>query len=225
MTPDPTPRPGPMAGELVTETFGLDGGRPVTVYVPPRPPEAVVLAADGREVAPWGGLLETADVPPTMIVGVHGADTEAVRLHEYSPVFDAGRFEAHRRFFVDDVGRWARARFGLALPPERTAVFGASAGAELALALGLRHPELCRVVLCGSPGAGYRPPVPMPSPLPATYLVAGTAEPFFLDNATRWATALCDSGAEVVMAERDGGHGPALWRAEFPRMVAWAFGR
>jgi hypothetical protein len=32
------------AGELVTETFGYDGGRQVTVYVPPDPPEAVVFA-------------------------------------------------------------------------------------------------------------------------------------------------------------------------------------
>jgi hypothetical protein len=30
-------------GALITETVG-DGGRPVTVYVPPAPPEAVVFA-------------------------------------------------------------------------------------------------------------------------------------------------------------------------------------
>jgi hypothetical protein len=27
----------------------------------------------------------------------------------------------------------------------------------------------------------------MPSPLPRTYLTASTLEPFFLENATRWA--------------------------------------
>ena len=37
--PDP-PRADPIAGELVTETFEYDGGRQVTVYVPPDPPEA-----------------------------------------------------------------------------------------------------------------------------------------------------------------------------------------
>jgi len=35
-----------IAGELVTETFGYDGGRLVTVYVPPVPAEAVVFAGD-----------------------------------------------------------------------------------------------------------------------------------------------------------------------------------
>ena len=42
------------AGELVTETLDYDGGRPVTVFVPPDPPQAVVFAADGQGVAQWG---------------------------------------------------------------------------------------------------------------------------------------------------------------------------
>ncbi|HTV62183.1 MAG TPA: esterase, partial [Verrucomicrobiae bacterium] len=65
----------------------------------------------------------------------------------------------------------------------------------------------------------------MPKPLPRTYLVAGTLEPFFLENAVRWAMALRDAAADVVMSERVAGHDRAMWREEFPRMVAWAFGR
>jgi enterochelin esterase-like enzyme len=65
----------------------------------------------------------------------------------------------------------------------------------------------------------------MPRPLSRTYLVAGTQEPFFLENARRWADALRDAGADVVMNERTGSHGGAFWREEFPLMVAWAFGR
>jgi enterochelin esterase-like enzyme len=212
-----------MAGELVTETLGYDGGRPVTVYVPPGRPEAVVYAGDGQGVARWGGVLEAAGVRPVMIVGVHGLADEMPRLQEYSPVFDAERFAAHERFFVQDVGRWARSRFGVALPAERTAVFGASAGGELALALGLRHPDVYGAILAGSPGGGYRPGDAMPGRVPRTYLVAGTLEPFFLANATRWAAALRDAGADVVMSERVASHGSALWRAEFPLMLAWAF--
>jgi enterochelin esterase-like enzyme len=123
------------------------------------------------------------------------------------------------------VPRWTKARFGVALPPERTAVFGVSASGELALALGLRHPQVYGVVFCASPGAGYRPPTEMPAALPRVYLVAGTPEPFFLDNATRWAAALRDAGADVVMRERVGPHGGAFWQEEFPLMVAWASGR
>src|SRR4051812_7618452 len=82
----------PIAGELVTEAFDYDGGRQVTVYVPPGVPEAIVFAADGQLISRWGGSLEAADVPSTMIVGVHRTADETSRLHEYSPVFAADRF-------------------------------------------------------------------------------------------------------------------------------------
>jgi enterochelin esterase-like enzyme len=184
-----------------------------------------VFAGDGQLIAPWGDFVAAAGAPPTMIVGVHRLADETLRLHEYSPGFDPERFAAHERFFVDEVREWVRSRFGVALPAERTAVFGVSAGGELALALGLRHPDVYGALFCASPGAGYRPPAAMPSPLPRAYLVAGTQEPFFLANAGRWADALRDAGADVVMTQREGSHGGAFWRAEFPLMLAWAFGR
>ena len=94
-----SPRAHPIAGEFVTETLPeYDGGRQVTVYVPPHPPEAVVFAGDGQGFSKWG-------------------------------------------------------------------------------------------------------------------------------RATRWAVSLRDAGADVVMGERAVSHGARLWRAEFPLMVAWAFGR
>jgi enterochelin esterase-like enzyme len=222
--PPQAPRTEPIAGELIVETFDYDDARQVTVYMPPEPPTAVIFAGDGQRISQWGGFLEAADAPPTMIVGVDGRADETLRLQEYSPVFDAERFAAHERFFVHDVVAWARSRFDLALSTERTAVFGVSAGGELALALGLRHPDIFGVIFCGSPGAGYQPTDLMQSRIPRTYLVAGTSEPFFLHNATRWAVALRDAGADVVMNERLGTHGNALWQAEFPLMVEWAFG-
>jgi enterochelin esterase-like enzyme len=215
-----------MVGTLVTETLPFDGGdRPVTVYVPPEPVDAVVFAGDGQSIAPWGGALEAAGIRSTMIVGVHGLTDDTSRLHEYSPGFDPARFAAHERFFVEDVRRWMATRFGVDLPALRTAVYGASAGGELALALGLRHPDVYGAIFCASPGAGYRPPDPMPTAVPPTYLVAGTLEPFFHENATRWADALRDAGAEVLMTERVGAHGDGFWCEELPLMVAWAFRR
>ncbi|SDS39364.1 Enterochelin esterase [Friedmanniella luteola] len=216
-----------MAGALVTTTFPFDGGRQVTVYVPPEPPELVVFAGDGQLIAPWGGHLEAAGVPSTMIVGVHRTDDEdpMARIGEYSPSFDAERFAAHEAFFVDEVRRWVRTRFGVALPAGRTAVCGVSASGELALALGLRHPDVYGVVFCASPGGGHHPPAVLPRPLPRTYLVAGTLEPWFLENATRWADALRGAGADVVLAERVGDHGDPFWAAELARMVAWALAR
>jgi enterochelin esterase-like enzyme len=213
-----------VAGELITETLAYDGGRQVTVYVPPAPAEAVVFAGDGHLVSEWSASLEAADATSTMIVGVHRLPDETLRLHEYSPGFEPKRFAAHERFFVEEVRGRVRARFGVGLPAERTAVFGVSAGGELALAIGLRHPDIYGAIFCASPGGGYKPPGVMPSPLPRAYLVAGTLEPFFRDNATRWVTALRDAGADVVMTERPGSHGDTFWQEELPLMVKWAFG-
>jgi enterochelin esterase-like enzyme len=222
----------PIAGQLVSERFEYDGGRQVTAYVPPAVPAAIVFAGDGQLITSWAGVLEAADLAPTMIVAAHRLDDETLRIQEYSPgestpafAFDPERFAAHEKFFVEDVRRWARSRFDVALAADRTAVFGVSASAELALAMGLRHPDIYGAVLCASPGAGYRPPVLMPTSLPRAYLVAGKQEPFFLDNAVRWADALRNAGADVVMTERVGSHGDAFWIEEFPLMLAWAFGR
>lgn len=219
-------RVDPIAGALVTETFTYDGGRQVTVYVPPDPPAAVIFAGDGQLISQWGGYLEVADVPPTMIVAVHRTDDEdeMARIHEYSPSFDEERFAAHERFFVHDVRRWVRSHFDVVLPAERTAVCGVSASGEFAIAMGLRHPDNYGAVFSASPGGGYRPPAVMPIPLPRTYLVAGTREPFFFENATRWADALHNAGAEVVIEQRAGNHSDPFWADEFPLMVAWAFG-
>lgn len=210
---------------LVTETFEYGGGRQVAVYLPPDPPEAVVFAGDGQLISQWGADLEHADVPPTMVVGAYRTDDpdELARIEEYSPSFAPERFAAHERFFVEDVRAWVRSRFGVALPASRTAVCGVSASAELALAMGVRHPDIYGSVFAASPGGGYRPPDAMPSPLPRAYLVAGRQEPWFLENATRWADALRDADADVVLTERAGDHGDPFWQAEFPLMVAWAF--
>lgn len=87
------------------------------------------------------------------------------------------------------------------------------------------EPQNKHPVFCASPGGGYQPPAVLPGSLPRAYLVVGTLEPFFLENATRWAEALRDAGADVVLTERAGSHGGAFWREEFPLMVAWAFAR
>lgn len=215
-----------MAAELVTETFEYDDGRQVTAYIPSETPEAIVYAGDGQLISQWGAFLnEGADVPPTMIVAAHRLDDEMDRLYEYSPGFDAQRFAAHEKFFVEDLREWTRSRFNVALPAERTAVFGVSASGELALAIGLRHPDIYGAIFCASPGGGYKPPGDMQTQLPRTYLVAGTEEPFFQENATRWAEALRAAHADVTITERPGNHGDPFWQEELPRMAAWAFAR
>ena len=213
-----------MAGKLVTERFDYDGGRQVTVYLPAGPAQAVVFGGDGQLISGWGKYLEAANAPPTMIVGAHrtGDTDEMARLREYSAGFDPDLFAAHERFFVHDVSEWVRSTLNVLIEPRRTAVCGVSASAEFALAMGLRHPDLYGTVFAASPGAGYRPPVPLPRVLPRIYLTAGTLEPFFLNNAIRWAEDLRAGGADVVLSEQVGDHGDPFWHAEFVKMVSWA---
>jgi hypothetical protein len=138
----------PTLGQFVTERLEYDGGRQVTAYVPPAAPEAIIFAGDGQLITSWGGVLEAADAPPTMIIGAHRLDDEALRLHEYSPgestaafAFDPERFAAHEKFFVEDVRHWAQSRFDIALPAARTAVLGVSGAAcSRARRLQLHHP-------------------------------------------------------------------------------------
>ena len=46
------------------------------MYVPPDPPEAVVYAGDGQLISQWGGYLEAAEVPPTMVVAADRTSDE-----------------------------------------------------------------------------------------------------------------------------------------------------
>jgi hypothetical protein len=107
-----------IAGELITERLEFDGGRQVTVYVPPVAAEAIVFAGDGHLVSQWRRSLEAADAPSTIIVGVHRLSDETLRLHEYSPGFEPERFAAHEKFFVEDVAGCERASES-ACPPNR----------------------------------------------------------------------------------------------------------
>jgi enterochelin esterase-like enzyme len=204
-----------IAGALRIMTLDLDGPRSVSVYVPGEPPELVLFAGDGQLIAGWGPGLEQDGLPPVAIVGVHRHPDETMRLHEYSPGYHPARFTAHERFLTEDVRDWACRQLAIDLPRERSVIAGVSAGGELALALGLGHP------FSASPGAGFRPRAPLPAPLPRTYLTAGTDEPFFADNARRWAQALEAAGADVVMTERPGRHGGRFWRDELAAMITW----
>ena len=215
----------PLTGHLVTKTFPYDSGRQATAYVPPDSPDAIVYLADGGwHAQALAEALEAADVRATMLVGVHGLEDDEGRLHEYVAEFGGARFAAYEKFFVEDVRTWVQSDLHVALPRERTAVWGASLGGELSLAMGLRHPDIYGAIFCASPGGGFTPPGILPRSLPRAYLVGGKQEQWFLDNAIRWADALREDGADVVIKERDGEHGGAFWRNEFPLMVSWAFG-
>jgi len=103
-----------MAGELITEAFGYDGGRQVTVYLPAGRPEAVVFAGDGQLISQWSGDLEAAGVPPTMVVGVHRLANEMLRLVGWDKAASAA---GPPSFCSDRERRWAGARKASLVPP------------------------------------------------------------------------------------------------------------
>jgi hypothetical protein len=53
-----------ITGELFTETLEYDGGRQVTVYFPPDPPQAVVFAGDVQLISQWGGTSRSLTYRP-----------------------------------------------------------------------------------------------------------------------------------------------------------------
>lgn len=217
-----------LAGSLFTERFAFDGGRSATVYVPPDPPEVLVYAVDGAwHTEQLAAALEAAaERSSTMVVGVDGLDDDEGRLHEYVEAFGGERFQSFERFFVEEVRSWVVSELEVEPAPARTAVWGASLGGEFALAMGLRHPDVYGVVLCASPGGGFTPTAAGPlNEAPRTYLVGGTREHWFLENANRWADALREAGVDVVIEQRDGEHGDAFWYEEFPRMATWGLRR
>ena len=146
-----------------------------------------------------------------------------MRLREYSPAFDEHRFAAHERFFVEDVRRWVLSRFGVALPAERTAVCGVG---ERRVRPGHRASAPGHLRCGVLRFARRRLPTASRDAASAAAHVSRRRHPgaVFLNNANRWADALRDAGTDVVMTERERNHGDAFWAAEFPQMIAWAFG-
>jgi hypothetical protein len=136
---------------------------------------------------------------------------ETLRLHDSPPGFEPERFAAHEQFFVEDVRRWAESGVGVALPPERMNVSQCSASPQVGSWPSLLA-STSTCLRCGLLRLAWRRlQAAWRYPLPRTYLVAGTQEPFFLGNARTW-------------VERAGPHGGAFWREEFPLMMAREFG-
>ena len=91
-----------IAGEFLTETS-------TTMVVgrfrctSRRSPEAIVFAGDGETVSEWGTFPEAADLPSTMVVGVHAWPTRRCGFTSILQSFNPERFAAHDKFFVGDV--------------------------------------------------------------------------------------------------------------------------
>jgi enterochelin esterase-like enzyme len=190
----------------VLESVHLAEGRRVTVYHPGSPNLSelpVVYATDGNMFAPFARRLDAAIergvCPPVVIIAAHSATADQrgnFRAMEYLPGFDDRRFDAHQRFFVDELAQWAEREIGVTNKRSDRAVFGTSDGGGHALATGMLHPHTFGHVFGFSTGM---PPDGRtqwePSGHPMVHLCAGTLEDGFHQATQMWAYFLERIGA------------------------------
>lgn len=216
-------------------TFGEP--RTVTVYRPPdhTPGEdiPVVYATDGNMFAPYARRLDASiaagDCPRVIVVAAHSAPADQIRGNqralEYLLGFDDQRFDAHQRFFVDELAAWAQEELGASTDRMRKGVFGCSDGGGHALATGRLHPGRFGQVFAFSTG--------MPPELatewdrgthPVVHLCAGTLEAGFHQATEAWAGYLHHHDADYHFTERVSGHDLIQWCEELPAALSRAWG-
>ncbi len=240
--PPELPSNDPVKGSLFEhslESAALGEPRTIAVYRPPGndgsgdgAPLPVIYSTDGNMFAAYARRLDAAIenglCPPVVVVAAHAAPADHrgnIRALEYLPGFDDRRFDAHQRFFVDELAAWAEAELGVSTERDQRAVFGCSDGGGHALATGMLHPHRFGHVMAYSTGV---PPDGQtqwdPATAPMAHLCAGTLEGGFYQATQMWAFHLERIGAAHHFTERVSGHDLIQWCEELPNAVARAFG-
>ena len=84
-------------------------------------------------------LIADGRIPPIIVVAImHGPN---LRMQEYVQV-GSKAFEAHEKWFIEEVLPWAEKEFGASTKREERIVFGSSNGGPFSLTMGARHPDL-----------------------------------------------------------------------------------
>jgi enterochelin esterase-like enzyme len=217
-----------LRGSSLRETRGL------TIFLPKgyRPGRSIpaVFCADGQAV---GGLsanvaaaIEAGSIPPTALVGVDSCSEK--RAQEYICGVNKALFEAHERFFVEEVPQWLDAELGISLEREACGVFGFSNGGEFAVSMGVRHRDKFGVLIAFSVPPGREKMAGSEfaaKPVPRYYLAAGTKEGRFKKTTRAIAGTLERHGLTHEYQEREAGHDFDFWAAELPQAIRWAFRR
>ncbi|MEM7338251.1 MAG: alpha/beta hydrolase-fold protein [Actinomycetota bacterium] len=231
----------PLVGSVIDHqvpSAACGGDRLVSVYLPPSHEAGsvadlpVIYATDGNMFAPYARRLDAAIddgwCPPVAVVAAHSAPMDAIqgnqRALEYLPGFDDRRFDAHQRFFVDELRQWAIATLGVQDERDHTAVFGCSDGGGHALATGRLHLDRFGHILAFSTGTPPDPAVAWTANHPSVHLCAGTLEDGFFQATSAWAGFLHQVGAPYHFTERVAGHDLIQWAEELPRAITRIWG-
>jgi len=141
--------PSPPKGTVRSTNFdskNIGAPRNVKVWLPPghdpKKSYPVFYTCDGmlnvdmKLVAP---LIAEGRIPPIIVVAImHGPN---LRMQEYVQV-GSKSFEAHEKWFIEEVLPWAEKEFGASAKREERIVFGSSNGGPFSLTMGARHPDL-----------------------------------------------------------------------------------
>lgn len=206
--------------------------RGLTIFLPKdyRPGRSipVVFCADGQAV---GGMstnvvsaVEGGFIPPIVLIGVHSSSNN--RAQEYVVGVNKTVFEAHERFFVEEVPQWLEAELGISPERQTCGVFGFSNGGTFAVSMGVRHRDKFGVVIAFSVAPGPERTAGSEfaaTPVPRYYLAAGTREGGFRKTTRAIARTLGRHGVTCVYQEREAGHDFSFWATEFPQAIRWAF--
>ncbi len=235
--PAEAPSNDPLLGQLTehaVDSAALGERRSVSVYRPPTASDVelpVIYATDGNMFAAYARRLDAAIeagvCPPVVVVAAHSAtftQQQNLRALEYLPGFDDRRFDAHQRFFVDELRTWAEATLPVSDQRQRRAVFGCSDGGGHALATGMLHPDKFGHVLGFSTGMPPDGRTRWSSEGPKVQLCAGTLEGPFHQATLMWSFFLERLGVTHHLTERVCGHDLIQWAEELPHAVDRAFG-
>jgi len=222
----------PSVCDFQIQSASLGEMRTVTVFLPPgyrsTTKYPAVFCADGQAVHGFSNRLHEAikekSVTPVILVGVHS--NQQYRAKEYIDGVDQCHFEAHERFFTDDVYHWAAAEFSLSADRQSCAVFGFSNGGAFALSIGAKHRERYGIVIAFSVPKGLDRVAESEyarRPVAKYYLSAGTREKPLCRAARNLATILARHGVEYVQTEQCAGHDFRFWESELPEAIRWSF--
>ncbi len=141
--------PSPPKGTVKSINFdskNIGAPRKVKVWLPPghdpKKSYPVFYTCDGmlnvdmKLVAP---LIAEGRIPPIVVVAImYGPN---LRMQEYVQT-SSKAFEAHEKWFIEEVLPWAEREFGASSKREERIVFGSSNGGPFSLTMGARHPDL-----------------------------------------------------------------------------------
>ena len=215
----------------------------VWVYLPPNhdPKNAtrVVYLGDGGAVPGLARVLEPAIVsgrlPPVILIGAEPGVSSGpnandfgrnTRAQEYLPEVNPARFRAHETFFSEELRSWAEREFGASPKREDRVISGFSNGAQFALQMGLRHPDLYgHAVPISTAGKTFTISRSNLGVVPTGFFfVAGTLEPY-VRQSRFFASELQRAGARIKAIEWVAGHDTQVWVELLPVALEWAWSK